>query len=461
MIHYNVDRKIGLSTILFKSSYIILIVIFLPDKVILIRGHECPVNMNTKTIAIIAVVVIVIAGAGAGIYFLNNKDTSDKEINIVGRVNIEGSGLYLKEGSVATDYVTQTNAQPAASEKYIDLGEGANPRYTVFNAANWGGKVFATPGTATIQHVQLQTIVENTLGMKFKMFVAGESLSNDTVYFTAAASYDAFVSALSQTSDLYGAYIWEAQYSLALRNGCVGAITSDSLFPEHTCCVIAASHDYTKGHADETSRFLAAYVASVNKMNAAIAAGSGEDYNKLLEVASQKVALPDKYTTDKGIAKSDVIVDSLANVTYANADAADGSLDALKADVSALAVSLKGLGAITNSYSDLGFESADAFAARFVDDSFMKKAVEKGAELKSDDKINITVAVITGDVHQLAIHYGMELGIFSDYGVNVTLSGQTNGPGVATALQNGGAEFGFLGAPPITITVMNSELVTA
>ena len=443
------------------SESIILIRIFLPDKVILAVTNRTPIHMNNKTMAIIAVVVIVIAGAAAGVYFLGNKNTSDKEINVIGRVNIEGSGLYLKSGSTATDYVYQTDDTPAADAKFIDLGAGVSPRYTVFNASNWGAKVFATPGTATIQHVQLQTIVEKTLGMKFKMYVASESLSSDTVYFTAAASYDAFVSALGNTSDLYGAYIWEAQYSLALRNGCVGAITSDSLFPEHTCCVIAASHSYTKDHADETARFLAAYVEAVNRMNAAIEAGSGADYDKLLEVASQKVALPDKYTTDKGIAKSDVIVDSLANVTYASADASDGSLSALKKDVAALAVSLKDLGSITNSYSDLGFDSADAFADRFVDDSFMKKAVEKGASLKSDDRISITVAVITGDVHQLAIHYGMELKIFNDYGVDVTLSGQTNGPGVATALQNGGAEFGFLGAPPITITVMNSELVTA
>ena len=75
--------------------------------------------------------------------------------------------------------------------------------------------------------------------------------------------------------------------------------------------------------------------------------------------------------------------------------------------------------------------------------------------------MNITVAVISGDIHQLAIHYAMAMNIFEEYGINITLSQQPNGDGVAVALENGSAQIGFIGAPPMTIKVINSEYVTA
>ena len=54
----------------------------------------------------------------------------------------------------------------------------------------------------------------------------------------------------------------------------------------------------------------------------------------------------------------------------------------------------------------------------------------------------------------------MAQGFFEDYGIKVNLSSAVNGPGVATALQNGNAQFGLMGAPPCTITAINGELVT-
>lgn len=416
--------------------------------------------MNSKTIAIVVGLVVVIAALGAGIAFMNGDKSEDKEINVIARVNTQGSGIFLKSGENPADYIIYKSAV-TSDEKYIDRGESAPAaeRYIVFNTANWGGKIFGTPGTATIQHVQLQDLVQNTMKLTFKMYQDGEGLDSGTVYFTQTASYEKFDSESGTIgAKLVGCIIWEAQYSLALKNGCSGLITTNILFPEHTCCVIAAAHSYTSGHEAETERFLAAYVASVNKMHDAYNAGSGADYDKLIQVACEKVAIPDKYAPTAED-KKNVIVSAMGNVTYRYSDA-DGSLDALKSDVAALSTDLYNLKAITNSVSDLGFKDSTAFADRFVNDSFLKKAIEGGESLKSSDKMNITVAVIAGDVHQLAIHYGMATGVFESYGINIEISSQTNGPGVATALQNGGAEFGFLGAPPITITVMNSSLVT-
>lgn len=54
-----------------------------------------------------------------------------------------------------------------------------------------------------------------------------------------------------------------------------------------------------------------------------------------------------------------------------------------------------------------------------------------------------------------------ELGYFQDLNLNVTVTFAKNGPGVAVALQNNSAQFGFLGAPPATSTTINGKLITA
>ena len=73
---------------------------------------------------------------------------------------------------------------------------------------------------------------------------------------------------------------------------------------------------------------------------------------------------------------------------------------------------------------------------------------------------NITVAVLSGDIHQLAIHYGMAKGIFADYGISIALSNQSAGPAAFTAMANGAAQFAFLGAPPMTTNTINGGYIS-
>ena len=412
--------------------------------------------MNNKVIAIAVVFVLIVGGLGVALAMGVFDKDKDKELNVIGRVNSEGSGLFLKSTATTSDYLT-IDDHPIG-ENYIKVSD---TEYVNFTKANWGGKIFGTPGTSTIQHVQLQDIVINTLGLKFAKYTVGEATSSDTVYFTAVASYDAFYK--ENSIDITGAYIWEAQYSLAVQNGCKGAITSDKLFPDHTCCIILGSHNYMKNHEEETARFLAAYVESVNSMKTAMAADPSSDvYKEFIAIAVNSVNIPAAYAATEE-AKKAVIEAALANVTYlAYDDATSTPLEKLKTDIASLSSSLIDLGAITKKPSDLGFSDTTEFSKKFVNDSYMAKAI--AGEYSKDEgrsTVKITVAVISGDIHQLAIHYGMSKGIFEKYNVEVTLSPQTNGPGVLVPLQSGDADFGFLGAPPATITTMNSSLVKA
>lgn len=405
--------------------------------------------MDKKIVAVAAVLIIVVAAVG--VYFVMNDD-DDKEINILGRVNTEGSGLFLNKDAVVTDYFTKQDTVPAEGQKYIEY----NHEYYVFNTETWGAKVFGTPGAATIQHIQLQDFVINVLGLKFEQYIVGTELSKDTVYFEKTiSSFDKYE---NSQSPLTGAYIWEAQYSLAIAKGYKGLITSNEMFPGHTCCVIAGSHDYTSNHQDETVRFLAAYVEAVDALNAAIKNPGSEEYNKAMVIAIDVLVFPTNTSDEQQRAIVENAWKIITYTAYDDATAAD-PLSALKGDIANLADDLYTSKNVNFSATDLGFKDSTAFAEKYVDSSFMKKAIDY-KPVDGASKFKVKVAVIGGDIHQLAIHYGIEMKIFESYGVTVDTTTATNGPAVSVAIENGEAQFGFIGAPPMTIKVMNSKLVT-
>lgn len=412
--------------------------------------------MDKKVLVIIVAAVIVIGGVAAFVIINNNNGGSDKvsSMNIVGRVNSEGSGILLKPGEIASDYITVQDAQPGLGAKYI-YNESTG-KYYVFNVANWGGKVFATPGAATIQHVQLSELA-GTMGLKYASYTDGMTPSSDTLYYVAGvASFADFVNKI-KTSPLVGFICWEAQYSVGLESNYIGLALTNDLFDGHTCCIIGTTNVYLKNSSNTLMVFLNTYAAAVSKIKAAIANPTSADYTQLVNIAKNRVSMPDGMTDEQ---KEHAIKSALENVTYLFADDAAGSLTALEADIAKLAESLYNGHQIQNSASDLGFSSYTALAEKFVDDQYMKKAIA-GDYTKLDSTTKITVAAINGDIHQIALWFAKDTGMFDDAKLNVDVSGQSGGPGVYTVLANGEADIGFLGAPPMTIRCMNAEMIHA
>lgn len=410
--------------------------------------------MDKKIIAVAVVAVLIVAAVGV-FFATNNSDNEDNSdsMKIVGRVNTDGSGIYFKEGYDVNDYVKKVSTKPT-SGAYL----GGSAGWIVFDASNWGGKVIGDPGEATIQHVQLGQIAE-VMGLKFVKYTIGTQVSKDTLYYLpGVANYANFKSTIVNTPALIGAFNWEPQCSLAVMDGCSMVATTNEMFPGHTCCIIGASNNYISAHEDETVRFLAAYIESVNQMTAAINAGSGDAYEELIKIAMSKVAMAG---TDEA-QKREAIESAFGLVVYKYADTTNPAvadpLADLKKDIASLADSFYP-SLVDKSYSDLGFSSASALADAFVDSSYIKKAMNYSGE--NTEKFKIKVSVITGDIHQLAIHYGMEKKIFDKYGVEVTTVGQANGPAVYTSLHTGDAQFGFIGAPPMTINSMNAGEIKA
>lgn len=389
--------------------------------------------MDKKIIAVAIVAIVIIAAAGVFIVMNDNDDVeSGRDVAAIARVNTDGSGIYLKADLNPNDFYNVDDAG----------------KITLIPEA-WGGKVFGTPGTSTIQHVQLQTLVEE-MGLKFEKYVSGDKKS-DTVYYSD--SINNATAAIEKAGDLLdGGILWEPQYSLIAANEKYQTfLTTNELFPGHTCCLIAGSEKFMTENPEATVAFLAAYVEAVKFINVALADTSSVEYKQLVDICV-------KYTS--GLTE-DVIKDALSLVIYKfSDDNKSGSLDDLKKDLASLESSLEDLGTIQKKISDLGFKDSTEFANAFVDDSYLSKAVS-GDVKPLESKQKIVVSAISGDIHQIGVRVAQDLGLFEKYNLDVTVNGVGNGPAVAKDLLGNQADFGFIGAPPLTANVVNGDAIHA
>jgi len=415
------------------------------------------------------VVIIVVAAAGVGAYYLTKE--KNNEINVISAVNTNGSGIYIDptRADVSKMVLFDTTDQ----EYYVDDT----------CAQYWSGLVFGTPGLSTIQHVQLLQLVTD-MGMNFVLYQAGSS--NDapnTVYYVPGIANASL--ALSDTNSyLDGGTLWQPQFQKIIDNTRFQELVlTGELWPGHACCCIAGSNSYLTSNTDQVVNFLAAYVQAVDWVNHTLTYGdpTSPSYDKSYDADYAWLIKEGQDLAGSGFTQEE-IQDSLRTVTYTYGDSSNPSepLNILSGQIATLTDQLEALGkgkVLNNTLSDLGFSNSTDFANKFVDGDYLAKALKLIADnggappSSTSGTANITVAVIAGDIHQIAVHVAQDLpeergggpngGFFGEYGLNVTFSPQLNGPGVATAIQNGNSVMGVMGAPPITITVINGELVKA
>lgn len=394
--------------------------------------------MDNKMIAIIAVVVLAVAGGATALVLnLDHGDEVEGSYNIIARVNAEGSGIYINEGLLdnPADPIPTRNGTPF----YNKVGDVYSVDESNKNA--WKGLIIGTPGATSIQHIQILTLADQ-MGLEVNNIANGES--SEKLNYNATIT--SFSTAIDIKFDIDGGILWEPQYSKIVESGerdFTGLLLTNDIFPDHTCCTVIGKQSFTKDHYDVTVRFLASYIKSVEYLNEALAQGEGGDkYNNLVRICKENTA---------GLEEAEIKA-ALSNITYLYADDEDGSLSKLTKDIEKLAGDLADIKATTKSTDPA--KLADAL----VDDTFLMDAVDY--EYKGTSARTIRVAVIDGDIHQIGIRVGIELGYFEDYGIRIDVSnGLANGGAVADNVIGNQADFGFIGAPPATLKTINAGLI--
>lgn len=399
---------------------------------------KLPIDNKSLCTVLIVLIIMVSLCSVIIVHEVQDSDNSTQgSYQVLARVNTEGSGIYIKSS------VLSEKGGPGA------FYNTSTYEITEANKSAWGGLVVGTPGAATIQHVQMQQIAQKA-GLQFTLYQEGQALDNEHVYYVATMSNATTVT--GYTGKLDAGILWEPQYSKIVNSdGFSELVLTNNLFAGHTCCNIVGVKSYTQSHSDETERFLAAYVKAAKYVDYAVQHVGSDEYNKLVEIGKSVVGSSVDQAT---------IEEAFQNITYTYADDATGDLSDLEKDIADLADSLIDMKLLQHNLKDLGFNYSSQFARAFVDNSYLQKAVGR-TPAASDSQAIITVAVIAGDIHQIAVHVAKELGYYEEFNLTVNLSSATNGPGVAVAVQNGTAQFGVLGAPPATSTAINGKLITA
>jgi len=374
--------------------------------------------MNVKLWAGVAVIMVVLAGSGM---YMSSNTPNDGTMVVTAAVNTDGSGIF---GS--------------PDIKITSEGDG-------WTQENLGGKTLATPGPTSIQHMMLQDLVENELGLNFVIASTGGVKNPDTVYWVqlgVGAMKGSFAN-----GDIDGGILWEPNFSdtigtLGPRGAAVVVVTSHQLSPGHTCCVIAFNRDYAQSNGDDVIRFLTAYVEIVTWMQDAMKDKSSPEYAALVGYA-------EAFTN-----KSNAVVEaSFKEVVYKY------ELATTKSDIIDMTKTYASTGLVNNTVQDLGFVNENAFADWLVNGTYLETAKMRNASYYTNaPQMTITMAHLVEDIHQLALYVGSDdaLGTFSDYKITINrLVPFTAGGGVADALIRGDASVGFLGAPPVIQKTIN------
>jgi len=376
--------------------------------------------MNVKLWAGVAAIMVILTGTGL---YMSSETPNDGTMVVTAAVNTDGSGIF-GSSSITIEKI---------DDKWTQTG--------------LGGKTIATPGPTSIQHMMLQDLVENELGLGFVIASTSGTKNMDTVYWVQLG-----VGAMKESykgGAIDGGILWEPNFSDTINtlreNGtdpAVSIVTSHQLSPGHTCCVIAFNRDYAQAHGDDVIRFLTAYVEVVTWMQSAMSNKSSPEYAALVGYA-------ETFTN-----KSNAVVEaSFKEVVYKY------ELTTTKSDIIDMTKTYASTGLVNNTVQDLGFVNESAFADWLVNDTYLNTAKTRNASYYTNaPQMTITMAHLVEDIHQLALFVGSDgaLGTFSAYNITINkLTPFSAGGPVADALIRGDANIGFLGAPPVVQKTIN------
>lgn len=391
-------------------------------------------NWNYKMWGSVGVVIVLLSASGL---ILSMEDSEKESVSILARVNNDGSGIFIR----------------ADTENVDDMTEMVDGVLTAVNPELWEGLVFMTPGPSSIQHMILMDIVQEDLGLKFVQY---GTESEGAVFWTQVGP-GLMLSTMNAKSDIDGGIAWEPHYSVAVNDGlCIELMTTSDYWQGHPCCVIAANNSFLSGNVNATERFLAAYIKSVLWVTEATSETS-EDHDALLDI-TKRIGTP---ASSSATPMSDEVAEAaLANITYAYEI---GNLAQQLADV---VDTYKSLNIVQQStLSDAGYGSSLEFTEHLVQGQYIADALDDEGNVKSAEELgyyggavtHIGVAYLAADIHQIALHVGIEQGFFAEYGIEIELIGPfASGGDVMNALLSGHASIGFVGSPPVVSSSINA-----
>ena len=383
--------------------------------------------MNVKLWAGVAAMIVVLSASG--MLLEGNAENRDDKVVITARVNAEGSGIFF------------------AGDPTTLVERDINGNFIDFKSEGWMNKIFMTPGPSTIQHTMLAEIVHGFgTDWEFRENKGGDNPSGNYVFYQVTAPNNMKTTFEDKVDGIRvdGGIIWESYFTDILITSSKTVhevVQTGELSPEHACCIVAVNRTFAENSPEAVSRFLAAYSAAVDWVKEALSKPSSDEYDELVTIAMS-------YTKNTNRA---VVEEAFKNVEYLF------ELGTLENDIANLLTQFQQIpNTLRHTPEELGFADAADFADWFVDDKYLEgsRYIRLHPEELTDWK-SVNLAILTGDIHQIASQVAKVKGFFTQYKVSVNMYEQTAGGDVMKQLMSGNVDIGFCGAPPAIINTIN------
>lgn len=227
---------------------------------------------------------------------------------------------------------------------------------------------------------------------------------------------------------------WEPFVSEAVLNGYGHVIaTSHDIWPNHPCCVVAATDNLDK---DVAVAIVWAHVKATRFIN------SEENREKVIQYAME--------FTGKS---RDVVEEALKRIKFVEYPDKDEFIKYYQ--------ELKKGGYVAG-IDKLGYGSEEEFLNDFLYKDTYNYVVEKLRENKSwvPDKVSkkVRIGYLTADLHQLAFYVAMKEGYYKQVGLEVEKKEFANGVMEMEGFRNGEIDAGYLGGAPATLKRINDNI---
>lgn len=390
-------------------------------------------NWNFKMWGAVFLAIVILSASGL---ILSQQPSEGESVSIISRVNNEGSGIFVNS-DIEDTFLT------------ID-SEGEITYYPEV----WKGRLFMTPGPSSIQHMMLMEIVK---GMGLSFIQDGPGVSTDGVRWTQKAPGQMVQYLKSNKTTVTGGIAWEPHYAVAIALGdCKSILRTSDYWEGHPCCVVAGNNSYLSDNQVAATRFLAAYIESVDWMQSIMDNGSSDPNWSYLINKAISVGTPTDPMTEATAEAA------LNNIFYTY------ELGGLNDQLAGVVETYESLGLVNpNALPDAGFATPLDFTNHLINGTYLDSVFNDSehTDLKTPSEmgvvgtgsVRVKVAYLAADVHQLALHVGIDKGFFNEYGIEVELIGPfAAGGDVMNALLAGQANIGFVGSPPVVSLSINA-----
>ena len=290
--------------------------------------------------------------------------------------------------------------------------------------------------------------------------VLNPASSKGTIKYTDVAPVNQ--QAYMQNGLIDGGVSWEPYVSASVANGTGHVlVSSHDLWPNHPCCVLAASNSFLQSNNLAVLKVLKADIEANRWIAKAIAnkdtAEGLANYTLLLNIGAQFSGVN---TTVVGMTLQDVILTyniTAQTMTYLHLFTQDYIDSGL---------------ILNNTLSQRGFASIDDFLASFVNTTGLTQADALTPVAADATLTEVSIGYLQGDLHQFArvVAENKTVGslsglgdrsLFEAYGIKTVkptgmpATGYVNGGAVMTAFSQGVVNLGYLGAPPTILNRLN------